>query len=208
MTARLRALAVAVVGIACLFGVSFGVLDLGLRSPSAADKIGVRLLQVLKRTRGVRAVLDVEGHRLRSTCRGFIGRDLLQLSDGTRIVIIGVHAYRTLPPRGSLIAAVSNRRELFAVHSTAALVSAQAAIAGSHALWAGILAARLEQANLRVQAVRFESRPAYEVRLSTKPLLELIVDQATLRPVAAVYRSQAVSASSRLLASRRAVGGC
>jgi hypothetical protein len=46
------------------------------------------------------------------------------------------------------------------------------------------------------------------VRLSAEPLLELIVDRATLRPLAAVYHSGSVDASSRLMASHRAVHGC
>jgi hypothetical protein len=208
MTRRLRALAVAVVGTACVFGASFGVLELGLKSPSAADKIALRVLAELRRTRGVHAVLDVGGRRLLSTCHSYLGRDLLELSDGTRLVLVGVHAFRTLPPHAWLIEAVSNRRELFVVRSGAGLVGAQAAIAGSHAFWARVLAVRLEQANVHVRATRFGSRRAYAVRLSAEPLLELIVDRATLRPLAAVYHSGSVDASSRLMASHRAVHGC
>jgi hypothetical protein len=208
MTRRLRAIVVAVVGTGCVFGASFGVLELGLKSPSAADRVALRVLAELERTRGVHAVLDIEGHRLLSTCHSYLGRDLLQLSDGTRLIVVGVHAFRTLPPGGSLIDAVSDRRELFVVHSPSRLVGAQAAIAGSHAFWARVLAVRLEQANVHVHATEFRSRPAYELRLSTRPLLELVVDKATLRPVAAVYRSQGIDASSRLLASRHADRGC
>lgn len=208
MTSRLRAVVVAVVGSACIFGASFGLLELGLRSPTAGDKIGLRVLAELRRTRGVHAVLEVDGRRLLSTCHSYLGRDLLELSDGTRLVVVGVHAFRTLPPGGSLIEAVSDRRELFVVRTSAGLVGAQAAIAGSHAFWAEVLALRLEQANLRVHATLFGSRRAYELRLDRRPLLELIVDRETLRPLAAVYRSRSVDATSRLIASAHAVGGC
>lgn len=208
MTRRLRALAVALAGTACVFGVSFGVLELGLKSPSAADKVALRVLAELQRTRGVHAVLDVDGRRVLSTCHSYLGRDVLQLSDGTRLVVVGVHAFRTLPPGGALVDAVSDRRELFVVHTAAGLVSAQAAVAGSHAFWARVLGARLEQADVHEHAILFEGRPAYELRLSASPVLDLIVDRATLRPVAAVYRSRAVDASSRLIASRHAARGC
>jgi len=208
MKRRLLALGVAVVGAATVFGASFGVLDLGLRSPSTGERIALRVLAELERTRGVRAVLDVDGRRLLSTCHSFMGRDLLQLSDGTRLVLVGVHAYRTLPPGGSLIEAVSDRRELFLVRSTGSLVSVQAAIAGSHAFWARLLAIRLEQADVHVWPVLFASRPAYELRLSHRPLLELVVDRVTLRPLAALYRSRAVDGSSRLIAAGHARGGC
>jgi len=205
---RLLVLAVAVVGAAAVFGASFGVLELGLRSPSAGEKVALRVLAELEHTRGIRAVLDVDGRRLLSTCHSYMGRDLLRLSDGTRLVLVGVHAYRTLPPGGSLIEAVSDRRELFLVRSPAGLVSVQAAIAGSHAFWARLLAVRLEQADVHVQPVLFALRPAYELRLSHRPLLELVVDRVTLRPLAALYRSRAVDASSRLIAARHTVGGC
>ena len=208
MTRALRALAIGVVGAACVFGVSFAVLELGLRSPSAGEKVALRVLAELRRTRGVHAVLDVDGERLLSTCHSYLGRDLLELSNGSRLVLVGVHAYRTLPPGGPVVEAVSDRRELFVVRTAAGLVGAQAAIAGSHAYWARILAVRLEQANVHVRPVLFDSRAAYELQLSSRPLLELIVDQATLRPVAAVYRSRAVDATSRLIPSRHAVGGC
>jgi len=205
---RLRALTVAVVGGAAIFGASLGVLQLGLGSPSAADKIALRVLAELQRTRGVNAVLDIDGRRLRSTCHSYMGRDLVQLSDGTQLVLVGIHAYRTLPPSDPVIRAVSDRRELFVVHSTVGLVGVQAAIAGSHAYFARVLAVRLEQADVHVHPIVFASRPAYELRLNSRPLLELIVDRVTLRPLAAVYRSHAWAASSRLLTARRAVRGC
>lgn len=208
MTRRLRALAVAVAGTVGVFGASFGVLELGLQSPSAGERTAVRVLAELRRTRGVHAVLEVNGRRLLSTCQSDRGRDLLQLSDGTRLLVVGVHAYRTLPSRGSLIGAVSDRPALSVARFRARLVGAQAAVAGSHAFWERVLAARLEQANVVVRTVRFGSNSGYELTLSANPQLELIVDRVTLRPLAAVYRSRAVDASSRLVASGRTVDGC
>jgi hypothetical protein len=207
MTRALRVLALGAVGAACVFGVSFGVLEFGLRSPSAGERVGLRVLAELRRTRGVHAVLDVDGRRLLSTCHSYLARDVLELSDGSRLVLVGVHAFRTLAPGGPVVEAISDRRELFVVRTAAGLVGAQAAIAGSHAYWARILALRLEQANLGVRSLVFGSRAAYELRLSGRPLLELIVDRRTLRPLAAVYRSRAVNATSRLIASP-AAGGC
>lgn len=205
----MRAAAIGLAGLATIFGVSFGALEVGLRTPSAADRIAARVLGELERTRGVRAVLDVDGRRLLATCHSYLGRDLVQLSDGTQLVVVGVHAFRTLPPRGSLIDAVSDRRQLFVARGSAGnTVSAQAAIAGSHSFWARVLGVRLEQANVQVRVTRYRGRAAYEVRLNKRPLLELVVDRATLRPVAAFYRSRAFDASSRLIASRHAVRGC
>jgi len=206
VTTRLRTLAVAIAGTAAVFAACVGVLELGLRSASPGEKIALRVLAELRRTRGVHAVMDVDGRRLLSTCHGFMGRDLLELSDGTRLVIVGIHAYRTLAPQASPIVAVSARRELFVVRRAPGLVSAQAAIAGSHSFWARILAVRLEQARVDVRDVLFRARPAYDIRLSSRPLLELIVDRRTLQPLAAVYRSRAVEASSLLVSAGR--GGC
>ncbi len=210
MSGRLRTIVLAAAGAALLFGAAYGLLAVGMRTPSASERMAVRILATLLRTRGVRADLTIDGRALGSTCHAYLGRDLVEVSDGSRVVIVGVHAFRTLAPAGALVSEVSRRRALFGHRATGSgrLVGVEAAIAGSHALWARILAVRLEQADIHLRPTVFRGRPAYALLLGHRPRLDLVVDRKTLLPVAAFYRSRSIVAASRLLASRHPVHGC
>jgi hypothetical protein len=204
---KLRSILLAVLCLAALFGASVGVLELGLRPLSAANQLGLRELQVLRHSRDAGAVLDVGGRRLLASCRRFRGRDLVTLSDGTQLVMVGVHVF---PGSSAPVANLAGLQELLAVHRGDPLIAVRADLVGSHALWIRELTSRIELGGLAVHPVLFDGRRAEELVLTPRrPFLALIVERSTLRPLGAIYDSRSTDASSRIVDSHLGFGpGC
>jgi len=204
---KLRSVLLAALCLAALFGASVGVLELGLRPLSAADQLGLRELQVLRHSRDAGAVLDVGGRRLLASCQRFHGRDLVTLSDGTELVMVGVHVFPGTP---SPVESLSDLPKLLAVHHGDPLIAVQADLVGSHTLWIRELASRLELGGLAVHPALFDGRREDELVLTPRrPFLGLIVDPTTLRPLGVIYDSRSTDASSRIVGSRLGLGrGC
>lgn len=195
MRGHARPVFLALVLVAALFAASVGALRASLPRPSEPARRASRLLDLLDRTRGGGAELVVAGRRLVATCRPLSGRRYaVALDDGTRLVLAGTHVTRVASTRP---------RELLALEP-ADLVAAQADLVGSHDLLARELAGTLMTGRLLARDVTFRARPATVFRLERTPLVELVVDRATLTPLAARYRSATVSGSSTL---RRAPAG-
>ena len=204
---RIRSAAAASLGAFTVFAASFGVLELGLRSPSAAERLALRVLALLERTQGHGAILRIDGLRLLASCRSYSGRDLVVLTDGTRFLVVGTHVLQIRSRREPLSEEVSDRRRPFSLRGRAGLVPVEADLAGSHALYARELAGRLEEGDVSARPALLDGRRVYELRLTRRrPVLELMLDRATLRPLAAVYRSSLRTGTSWFLVPRRGRG--
>lgn len=164
-----------------------------LPAPRAGDRIAVRVLELLERTRGTGATMTVGGRELSVRCSRLPARrHLLRLSDGTRLVLSGTRVRRLVP-----------RRSLAGLRAVdPETVAAEAALAGSHAFYATQVAARLRHGSPHVRRTSVGSRAAYRIRLShARPHVDLYVDRATLRPLAATYRSRTLTGRSVLAGS-------
>jgi hypothetical protein len=163
----------------------------GMKRPSADDRLVADALRVLDSTRGAGAVMTVDGRRLVARCKSVrVGNSVVGLDDGTTLLVWRTHVAR----RGT-----SDERELLATEPTD-LASAEANLAGIHDLYSRELTATLLGGHVVVRATRLASRPVYALRLGDgSPLVELLVDRGSLRPVGARYVSRTSSGSSELV---------
>ena len=167
-----------------------------LPAPTPDERLAVRVVERLQATRSGGAIVHVDGARYLATCRRLSGsQTLVELDDGTRLVVARtrVHDRSTRKPTRALAARRSPReRELLAV---------KAALAGIHRLYALSLRARLMRGeNVVVHSHAFRGEAAFRVPIGPeRPVVELVVSERTLLPLAVTYRSQRVVAWSRLL---------
>lgn len=191
----------ALVVLATVFGVALAVLQFGLARPSASEQLAANVVAVLDHTRSSGSVIAIGSRHLSATCaRTARGRVDVRLGDGTTIVAMGTHVLATHR--------LDSRRSL-AVRAAPDLAAAELVLAGSHALYARELIGRLVRRAVSTRETVFAGRPAYALRLrASRPSVELMVDRKTLRAVGAVYRSQYVTGTSRLLPAHRRHEGC
>jgi hypothetical protein len=197
----MRPLARALVAGAAVFAAVLVVLQVGLARPTAAERIAARAVSILDHTRERGSVIEIGTRRVTSTCTVTrTGAARIQLDDGTVIVAKGTRVLETYR--------LGERRTL-ALHAAADLPAAELVLSGSHALYARELVDRLAQRAVSPRPVEYRGRPAYALRLRSRPpAVELILDRRTLRPLAAEYRSADLRATSRLIAARRREHGC
>jgi hypothetical protein len=182
-----KTLLVAAAVTAALFGISVGVLEGGLATPTSAERIALRELDVLAETSTRGAVLSTRNGNDAVACR--------RLSSGTFAVrfgdrelrVGGVHV-RAQPP------------------ASAGEVGA-AVLAGVHSLYSRLLRVRLANRDVDARRLSFAGRPSYALRLTAgRPEAELVVDRRTLAPLGAIYQSRALTGSSRFLPGRAGTG--
>jgi len=182
-----RVAGVATVAVCVVASAAYGLVST-LPAPTHGDRVAVRVLDRLQSTRGRGGVMQIGGLTERVSCerlRG--GRHLVDLDDGTRLVLSGTHARRLGERmRGRVLASVTR---------LPSLTSAEADLSGSHALYATQLASQLAHGRtILVGSTVVRGRPAYRLRLThARPLLELLVARGSLTPLVAVYRSATVS---------------
>jgi hypothetical protein len=189
-------------GAGVVFAAALAALQLGLGRPSASDRLGARIVAALDHTRGRGAEITIGGSRLHAECRRTPRAGTrVRIGGSTEIVAVGAHvvARRWL----------GSGRTLSSLRAPD-LPSAELELAGSHDVYARELGGRLQRGSVPVAAERYRGRPAYRVLLHPgNPLVELVVDARSLRPVAARYRSGDLTASSTLVAARHgSVRGC
>lgn len=168
-------------------GVAYAIVA-ALPAPTTADRVAVKVLRDLSSTRGRGGVLELNGETQTVSCRRLPGgRHLIALGDGTRLVLSGTHArVAAAPVRLRMLASVLRRRSL---------VSAEADLSGSHALYATQLAAQLNHGRSAVRgSTVVGGTRVYRVRLTQgRPVLELLVSRQSLVPLVALYRSADVT---------------
>jgi hypothetical protein len=191
----------ALVVVGTVFAAALAVLQFGLARPSASERLNARIVAVLDHTRSRGSVIAIGSRRLTAVCsRSLRGTVHVRLGDGTAIVAMGTHVLEThrLGARRSLTA-----------RPAPDLAAAELVLAGSHALYARELIGRLVRRSAAARETVFDGRPAYAVRLrASRPSVELIVDRKTLHALGAVYRSQYVRGTSRLLPAHGRHEGC
>jgi hypothetical protein len=174
-----------------LVGGAYGMLAAGMKRATPQDRLAADALKVLDATRGSGAVIDVDGRRLVASCKALrVGSSIVDLDDGTRLLVARTRVARLRP--------VASARELLAPDPPD-LVAAEANLAGSHDFYSRALTATLFGGRVIVRPTRFADRLAYALRLGDgRPLVELIVDRGSLRPLGARYVSRTSSGTSRL----------
>ncbi len=170
---------------------AYAVLDLGMQRASRADELVGRALRALDETRSIGAVMRVDGRTLVASCRSVhVDRSVVNLDDGTRLLIARTRVSRLRTDR---------QRELLAPEPVD-LAAAEANLSGSHDLYSRELTATLFAGRVEVARTRFAARAAYALRLGDgRPLVELMVDRVTLRPLGARYVSRTSSGTSRIV---------
>jgi hypothetical protein len=186
---------------ATVFASVVAVLQIGLARPSAAERLAVSVVTELDRARDRGSVMTIGSRQLSAVCtrisRGIVR---VRLGDGTEIVAMGTHVLETYRLGG---------RRALALRLAPDLAAAELVLAGSHALYARELIGQLTRRAVSTRVTAYEGRPAYALLLrARRPTVELVVDRMTLRPLAAVYRSHDLTASSRLLVAPRRSKGC
>jgi hypothetical protein len=202
--AVIRVFGGAALGLSAIVLTGFGVVST-LPQPSHGDRIAVRALVVLQQHRGRGGVMQLAGVRLHVTCKRLPPyRQLIALDDGSRLVLSATHVRQVREPlRTRMLAVTENRPEL---------VSAEADLAGSYALYAAQLTQRLA-GGLPVLAgtTAVGGTPAYRLILGRgHPRVELLVDRQSLVPLAATYRSASLQGRTTLAqpAGRNAWRAC
>lgn len=185
-------------GIGVTAAAALGFLQLGLGRPAASDETAARLVHVLDTTRGSGAVIDFGSSSAVATCtRSGPGAIRVRVA-GTELIAAGPHVLETR--------SFDRLREL-AVRPIPDLAAAELNLAGSHALYARQLGGLLQRRSVVLTPARFDGRAAYGIVLrASRPRVSIVVDRKTLEPVAAAYRSDDLTATSRLLPGRIARG--
>lgn len=178
--------------VAAITAAAFGIVS-ALPQPTRSDRIAVAVLHVLETHRGLGSTFTIGGRSFVAQCRRLPGRrSLVRLSDGTQFVVHGVHVW----PRGSASQLASARR----THRL--LQAAEADLFGSYRLYAQELVLQL-QSGSRVETGG--ARNAYTLILDqAKPRAVLLVDRATLQPIAVRFSSRSVSGRAILSGQRPA----
>lgn len=177
---------------------ALALLSVGLHRATASDRFAVGVLDRLDGSSGVGASVDVAGRSLDVACAPTGGRrSAISLGNGTQLVIAGTHVVRTRVGAARVVLGTEPPD----------LMAAEADLAGSHDLYERELAGTIFAGPVILRPLRFDSRAAYAVRLGDgRPLVELIVDARTLRPLGARYQSESVAGTSRLLTAPKLVG--
>ena len=186
---------------AAVVATSFGLVS-ALPQPTRGDRIAVRLLGYLERTVGRGSRISIGGQTLLARCTSLAPRrKLITLSDGTRFVLSGSRI-RSWHPAASSLATTP-------IDSGLAR-AAVADLAGSYVLYAEELSRPLSNGHDIVADEVSGSTRTYRIILARRPRVELIVDDASLRPLSARFRSATVNARASLLppAHRRARESC
>ena len=188
----------ALVAAGVLAGACFGFLRATLPQMTEGQRIATRALVRLDAWRSQAAIVHLGGRTVGATCTA-VGRGaLVTYSDGTRVLVRGrrVHALRPLK---------STQERLLATTTTAdpEFVAAEAVLGGSRSLYVAGLAVRLSVGGepLLGRSV-VDGIPAYVLRLGRgRPIVQLLVSQRTLLPLAVRYSSARLHGSARLLAA-------
>jgi hypothetical protein len=188
--------ALAIAGVLC--GAAAALLELGLPAATASDRIGADALRVLQSTRGGGAAVRLGNRRLVAVCRRVGRRRIVSLSDGSVLAVTGAKVRRLRAPV-----------RLTAGVDAPDLVAAEADLSGNHGLYVSELVGALGSGALTVRETRYDGASAYALRIGAgRPVVELVVDRHTLRPVAARYASSSLTGSARLRAATDRTAGC
>lgn len=184
------------VGICAIAAVAFALVGM-LPSPSAADRVAVRVLDRLDSTHGRGGQMVLAGRRIGVSCRRLRdARHLISLSDGTKLILAGTHVRVRL--------AESSPRMLAAVTHPSEMAAAEADLSGSHTLYVKQLTALLAHGHPTVAPAMVRGEEAYRIRLTRdRPVVDLYVAQATLRPLEVAFRSSALAGVTWLSRSAR-----
>lgn len=188
----LRVAGGALLGACAITAAAYGIVST-LPAPSVGDRIGVRLLDRLDTTRGTGGVMQLAGVTRRVTCKRLPRyRHLVQLDDGTKLILSGTHVHEVAEP--------ARERRLATIVDVPGLAAAEADLSGSYTLYATQLAVQLEHGReVLAGAARVNGREAYRIRLTRAlPQADLLVDRETLQPLVATFRSAAVSGRTLL----------
>lgn len=160
-----------------------------LKPPTRDVVLAAREVQVLDRTQNGGAEIDLAGRSLDATCWPSGRAALVSFDTGAHILVRGTHvtAHATFAPR---------------------LLAAAADLSGVHRLLAAELADRVRTTPHVIDgAARWRGRPVLLLRLGGNyPRVDLVVDRATLEPLAVRFRGRRISGSSRLLPPHPAGG--
>jgi hypothetical protein len=187
-----KVIGIAALGAAAIAAVSFGLVSL-LPQPTRGERLGVRALGALQQRHGVGALMSIEGEPLVAGCRRLPPwRHLVTISDGSRLVLSSTRVERA-DEGGRMLADARSPR-------AAQVISAEADLAGSFALYAKELIGRLQHGRpVVVGAGRFLGQPVYRLRLGRdRPRVELLVSRRSFAPVAARYTGRWVVGMSLL----------
>jgi hypothetical protein len=178
--------------VAAITAAAFGIVS-ALPQPTKSDRIAVAVLHVLETHRGLGSTFTIGGRSFAAQCRRLPGRrSLVRVSDGTQFVLRGVRV-RPWRPAGQLASARRTR---------ALPQAADADLFGSYRLYTQELALQL-QSGSRVETGG--GRDAYRLILDqAKPRAVLLVDRATLQPIAVRVSSRSLSGQAVLSGQRPA----
>ena len=192
----------AVLSVAAIVAVSYGLVST-LPAPSAGDRLAVRVLERLDAARGTGGTMELAGRVVRVRCRRLPSHATLLDVGGDRLELIGTHVSVVRAPRARTLAAATRG---------AATAAAEADLSGSYLLYRSELAGVLERPGaVLLGRTRVGGRQAERIRLTgAPPDVELLVDAATLRPLAVRFRSRRLSGWTRLGPPARLTGraGC
>jgi hypothetical protein len=198
----------ALVAAAALAGASFAVLHAALPRQTEGQRIATKALLRLDRWRSHGAVVQLGGRTLGATCAAVRRNAIVTYADGSRLLVRGrrVRALRPLASSGERVLATT-------APADPERLAAKAVLGGSRSLYVAGLAVRLSLGHEPLVArTVVDGIPAYVLSLGRgRPVVELVVSQQTLEPLAVRYRSARLTGTSRLLPApaRRlaAVGG-
>lgn len=172
--------------VAAITAAAFGIVST-LPQPTRSDRIAVAVLRVLETHRGLGSRFTIGGRSFVAQCSRLPGRrSLVRVSDGTQFVVRGVHVW----PRRPESQLASARRK------HAPLQAAAADLFGSYRLYTQELVLQLQSGS----RVEWGGGPnAYRLILDqAKPRAVLLVDRATLRPIAVRFSSRTLSGRATL----------
>jgi hypothetical protein len=182
-----KALLVAAAIAAAVFGISVGVLEGGLVTPTSAERLALRELDALGKTWSRGALIRTGSVNDVVSCRRLSSGTFAVRVEGRELRVSDVHV-RARPA------------------ATPEDVGA-AVLTGVHRLYSRLLTVRLANRDVDVRRLSFAGHPAYALRLSRgRPEAELVIDRRTLAPLGAIYRSRALTGSSRFLPGRAGTG--
>jgi hypothetical protein len=173
--------------LAALIGLgSFGLLQL-LDRPTLGDRVAVAVIERLDRSAGTSSVLTLSRSRFVGVCRQVSrSRALVSFGPGGQARVVGTHVF------------VLDRDRLPTVAMAAA-----ADLAGCPRLLANELSIALRKRNGVIAApTRYGAVAAYRLVIDRRPLLELTVARAELRPLALRLVTRRLSGRSVLRPAR------
>ena len=208
-----RIVVMAAAGAAVVGAASYGLLHATLARPSKDDRVAVALLGRLEHTRGTRSLELVNGRLLSVRCRRLSPhRQEIALGQGGRLVLAGRRIVAAVAPTAGGDRFLASRE----APPSLDLLSAEAALAGSHNFYASVLAGRLLAGrSIIAGTILLRGRRVYRIRVGRdRPRVDLLVDSRTLDLLAATYASAHVvgwadlapSLPGRELTSPRVVG--